>query len=167
MGSTMDAPNDGAVLLRLSSALRINCDPDYLFSDLHHPETLFQCVPGVSLTRVIDLRTVEARMVVGVGPFTVAYDGVGRIVTSDRAARTASIDLEGLSDIWGSARARVRMAVRPIGCGSSLNTSVRLMMTGRATALGRPLLHHIADEMFTRTGDRIKSKLEEVLPAIG
>jgi carbon monoxide dehydrogenase subunit G len=164
LGSAMGAPNDAAILLRLSSALRIDRDPDCLFSDLHHPETLFQCVPGVSLTRVLDRRTVEARMVVGVGPFAVAYDGVARIVKSDRAARTASIDLEGLSDIWGTASARMRMSVRPVACGSSLNTSVRLTMTGRATAMGRQLLHHIADEKFTRAGVGIKSRLWDVPP---
>jgi carbon monoxide dehydrogenase subunit G len=154
--------HDGEVLLRLSSALRIERDPDHLFGELQQIENLFYCVPGVSLTRVLDPRTVEARMVVGLGPIVVAYDGTARIVTSDRASRTASIDLEGQADVWGSARAHMRMNVRPVVGGSSLRTSVWLQMTGRTTLLGRKLLHRIGDEMFARTGDRIKRRLEDV-----
>jgi uncharacterized protein len=106
-------------------------------------------------------------MVVGVGPITAAYDGTARIVTSDRASRTASIDLDGHADVWGSARARMTMKVRPVVGGSSLRTSVWLSITGRTTLLGHQLLHRIADEMFARTGDRIKRRLEDVVLTAG
>jgi carbon monoxide dehydrogenase subunit G len=165
MTSATRTPGDRTVLLRLSSALRIDRDPDCLFGQLHHPETLFECVPGVSLTRVLDPRTVEARIVVGIGPFTAAYSGSARIVRSDQSLRKTSIDLEGQSDIWGSVRAHMRLTVRPAAGGSSLRTSVRLAMTGRSTLLGRPILHRVAGEMFARTGDRIKGRLEEDLRA--
>jgi carbon monoxide dehydrogenase subunit G len=161
MTTATQSPSDRTVLLRLSSALRIDRDPDCLFGQLHDPELLFDCVPGVSLTRVLDPRTVEARMVIGLGPFTAAYIGSARIVRSDGSLRTTSIDLEGQSDIWGSARAHLKLTVRPAVGGSSLRTSVWLAMTGRSTLLGRPILHRVAGEMFARTEDRMKSRLED------
>jgi carbon monoxide dehydrogenase subunit G len=164
MSSSSWERNDRTVLLRLRSALRIDRDPDVLFDRLHDPETLFGCVPGVSLTRVLDRQTVEARMVVGMGPFTVAYDGTARVVRSDQALRTTSIDLEGQSDIWGSARAHLKMTVKPVVCGSSLHTSVWLAMSGRTALWGRPILHRVADEVFARAGDRIRRRLEDTPP---
>jgi carbon monoxide dehydrogenase subunit G len=159
--------HDLPVLLRLSSALRIERDPDHLFGELQQLDRFFECVPGVSLTRVLDPRTVEARMVVGLGPITIAYDGTARMVTSDRISRMASIDLQGRADVWGSARANMKMTVRPVAGGSSLHTSVWLALTGRTTLLGRDLLHRIADEMYARTGDRIKRRLEDAVLSSG
>jgi len=155
--------NDQTVLLRLSNSLRIDRDPDRIFRRLHDPETLAGCVPGVSITHVLDRQTIQARMVVGVGPFSLAYNGTARIIDSDHSSRTASVDLQGEDDVWGLVRARMKLTVRPVADGSSLHTSVQLALTGRTTMLGRKLLQRVADEMFTRTGDRIKRRLEEVV----
>jgi carbon monoxide dehydrogenase subunit G len=107
----------------------------------------------------------EPELVVGYSEWStslqVAYDGTARIVKSDPSSRTTNIDLEGTSDIWGGVCAHMKMAVSPAERGSSLHTSVWLAMSGRTTLLGPQLLQRVAEEVFTRTGDRIKSRLED------
>ena len=56
-------------VLNLSRTTQIDRDPDWVFSQLHDPETLLGCVPGGSLTRVIDAERFEARVVPLLGTF--------------------------------------------------------------------------------------------------
>src|SRR6266851_7826506 len=100
-------------VLSLSRVTQVDRDPDWVFRRLHDPETLLACVPGGSLTRVIDAERFEGRIVIGAGPFKFAYYGDGRIVDSDPKGRTASLRLHGLpAPQMPCVQIRMSMAVR-------------------------------------------------------
>src|ERR1700680_5321721 len=100
-------------VLSLSRMTQIDRDPDWVFGQLHDPERLLGCVPGGSLTKVIDAEHFKGRVVIGAGPFKFACEGDGRIVDSDSKARTASLRLRGLAvRHMPSVRMRMSMGVQ-------------------------------------------------------
>jgi carbon monoxide dehydrogenase subunit G len=148
-------------VLSLSRVTQVDRDPDWVFRRLHDPETLLACVPGGSLTRVIDAERFEGRIVVGAGPFKLAYDGDGRITESDPAARTASLRLHGL-DVRHKPCVRIRMsmAVHGHSCGSEVQMSFWVMVVDRTGLLNRGWVNPIANDLLDRTVRRIKQELE-------
>lgn len=152
----------GSMVIALSGAIVVDRDPDWTFRELHDPETLLACVPGGSLTRLVDSRSFEARILVGVGPFKVAYAGAGRIVASNPKARTASIALTGQA-VAGmpSVRVRMSMAVRDHARGSEISMQFRVGIADAGLLLGQGLIEPIARDLADRTINRIKLRLED------
>jgi carbon monoxide dehydrogenase subunit G len=81
--------------LTRNAVLRVERDADWVFRELHDPRALMSCVPGGRITKILDARRFEARVVAGVGPFKIAYAGTGHIKDSDSGSRTASLTIAG------------------------------------------------------------------------
>src|SRR5260370_36446585 len=64
-------------VLTRHAVLRVDRDADWVFRELHDPRALMSCVPGGRITKILDARRFEARVVAGGGPFQDAYAGPG------------------------------------------------------------------------------------------
>jgi len=142
---------------------QVERDPDWVFRQLHDPERLLGCVPGGSLTSVIDAERFEGRIVIGAGPFKFACRGDGRIIDSDPKARTASLKLHGLAT-KPLPRVRIRMSMAVLGHprGSEVQMSFRVTVVDRSGLLNRRLVDPIASDLLDRTVRQIKRQLEAV-----
>lgn len=148
--------------LVLNAVTFVRRDPDWVFSQLHDPETLLECVPGASLTRVTGPGSFQARIAIGIGPFKSEYTGKGRIVASDPGARTASLDLTGdpcanLAPV----RVRMAMAIGERSGGAEIRMSFDVAMSDRAWLITNGWLDPIACDLLDRTARRLKQRLEE------
>ena len=154
-------PYSKLFVLSLSRATLIDRDPDWVFRRLHDPETLLSCVPGGSLTKVIDAERFEGRIAFGAGPFKLAFDGEGRITESDPIARTASLRLHGF-DVRHvpDVRMRMAMAVHGHSSGSEVQMSFWVTVVDRTGLLNRGWVDPIANDLLDRTVRRIKQELE-------
>jgi len=155
----------GAHVLAIAGVTCVARDPDWIFQELHDPEKLVGCVPGAQLTRLVDQRSFEARIVVGVGPVKIAYAGSGRIVASNPKRRTASLTLDGRSLVGMPAvRVRMTMAIQRRTCGSAIRMAFTVGISDRTGLLSQGWLDPIARELVDRTISRIKQQLEVDAP---
>jgi carbon monoxide dehydrogenase subunit G len=149
-------------MLRLTAVTRVARDPDTVFRELHDPRTLLNCVPGGSLTRLIDSRSFEARIAVGAGPFRFGCAGRGLIVASDARSRTAALVLNA-APAGGVPALRIRMAMaihsRDAGC--EIHMSFRVAVPASAARMPRALIDPIACDLLDRTVRRLKQHLED------
>ena len=148
--------------LSLSAVTFVRRDPNWVFRELHDPETLLGCVPGATLTRLTGPGSFEARIAVGLGPFKAEYDGTGRIVASNPKTRTASMELTG-DPFVNLAAVRVRMAMsiaRRTG-GSEIRMTFDVVMSDRTRRLANGWLDPVACDLLDRTTRRLKQQLEE------
>ena len=161
MPGTASSPYSKLFVLSLSRTTLVDRDPDWVFRRLHDPETLLSCVPGGSLTKVIDAERFEGRIGFGAGPFKFAFEGEGRITESDPKARTASLRLQGLAERRTPyVRIRMSMAVHRHLGGSELQMSFWVTVVDRAGLLSRGWVDPIATDLLDRTVHRIKRNLE-------
>lgn len=150
------------IVLTLEGATHVNRDPDWVFSELHDPRTLLNCVPGGSLTRQLGPRKFEARITFGAGPFKLTCSGTGRIVDSDPRLRTASMTLNSqAASTLPSIRVDMAMAVRPHLRGSQIQMSFRVFVTDQTGLLARTWVDPIACELLDHTVRRVKQRLED------
>jgi carbon monoxide dehydrogenase subunit G len=150
------------IVLRLKGVAHVDRDPDWVFSELHDPETLLTCVPGGSLTRLVGPRTFEARIAVGIGPFKFATSGTGRILESNPKARTASMTLYGHRSS-NAPHIRIRMAMTVLAYleGSEIQMAFRVVIADRTGLLSPAWVNPIACDLLDRTIRRVKQRLED------
>ena len=145
-------------VLTRSAVLRVDRDADWVFRELHDPRALMSCVPGGRITKILDARRFEARVVAGVGPFKIAYAGTGHIKDSDSGSRTASLTIAGGGIGMPMSRVRMAMVVSSLDAGAVLYMSFR--MTIENTLLSRELVNFIVGDLLGRTVQRMKVQLE-------
>jgi carbon monoxide dehydrogenase subunit G len=152
----------GSIVLNLKGLTQVDRDPDWVFGELHDPDTLLGCVPGCSLTRRLGPRKFEARIALGAGPFKLTYSGTGRIIDSDPESRTASMTLN-THPTWNLPHVRIRMgmAVRPSSRGSDIQMSFRVVVSDSTGLLTRTWVDPIACELLDRTIRQVKQRLED------
>jgi len=150
------------IVLRLKGVSYVDRDPDWVFRQLHEPETLLTCVPGGSLTRLVGPRSFEARIAVGIGPFKFTSSGTGRIIDSNPAARTAAMTLDGHRSS-SSPQIRIRMAMSVLGHldGSEIQMTFRVVISDRTGLLSPAWVNPIACDLLDRTIRRVKQRLED------
>ena len=159
-------PYRAPIVLNLKGLTQVDRDPDWVFGELHDPDTLLGCVPGCSLTRRLGPRKFEARIALGAGPFKLTYSGIGRIIDSDPESRTAAMTLN-TQPTWNLPHVRIRMgmAVRPGSWGSDIQMSFRVVVSDTTGLLTRTWVDPIACELLDRTIRLVKQRLEETPPA--
>ncbi len=145
-------------VLTRHAVLRVDRDADWVFRELHDPRALMSCVPGGRITRILDARRFEARVVAGVGPFKIAYAGTGQIKDSDSGSRTASLTIAGGGIGMPPSRVRMAMTVSSLDAGAVLYMSFR--MTIEKMLLSRELVDFIVGDLLGRTVQRMKAQLE-------
>ena len=161
-------PNRSPITLTLKGVTQVDRDPDWVFSELHRPEALLNCVPGGNLTRLIAPGWFEARIAVGLGPFNFNYCGTGRILESDPKKRTASMTLQGKAAPQApDIRIRMSMAVDAHPRGAEIQMSFRIAISDRQGLLRRAWVDPIACDLLDRTIRRVKQQLEDIPRASG
>jgi len=148
--------------LSLNAVTFVRRDPDWVFRELHDPETLLGCVPGATLTRLTGPGSFRARIAIGLGPIKAQYGGMGRIIASDPKARTASLEVTG--DPYAnlaSVRVRMAMSIAERTGGSEIRMTFDVAMSDRAWLLANGWLDPIACDLLDRTTRRLKQQLEE------
>jgi uncharacterized protein len=150
------------IVLRLKGVTHVDRHPDWVFRELHNPETLLRCVPGASLTRLVGPRRFEARIAFGAGPLKFSYAGAGRISDSDPQARTASMTLnENRPSDVPRIRIRMTMAIGSHPQGSEIQMSFRVVVSDRTGLVRRAWVDPIAWDLLDRTIRRVKQQLED------
>src|SRR5260370_33592093 len=80
-------------VLTRNAVLRVDRDADWVFRELHDPRALMSCVPGGRITKILDARRFEARVVAAAGPFKIADAGSGQIQDSNPGSRPAALTI--------------------------------------------------------------------------
>jgi len=148
--------------LSLGAVAFVRRDPDWVFRELHDPETLLGCVPGATLTRLTGPGSFQARIAIGLGPFKAQYDGSGRVLASNPKTRTASMELTA-DPSANPAAVSVRMAMSIVERtgGSEIHMTFDVAMSDRTRLLANGWLDPVACDLLDRTTRRLKQQLEE------
>jgi uncharacterized protein len=155
-------------VLKLHGTTDVDRDPDWVFRELHDPATLLSCVPGANLTSVVDPDTFEARIAVGVGPFKLAYGGIGRIIASNPESRTAALEIDGHSvSNLPQIHIRMTMVVNRRPRGAEIRMSFEVVVTDRTGLFSRAWIDPIACDLLDRTIRQVKHQLEATPEAPG
>jgi carbon monoxide dehydrogenase subunit G len=108
-----------------------------------------RCLPGATIEPGEDEATYSGTMRVKLGPVTMDYRGVARIASTDEAARTTVLSVEGRETRGqGSVTATITNRLAPEDGGTRVIVETELSVTGRPAQFGRGLMQDVAASML-------------------
>lgn len=125
------------------------------------------CVPGASLTSVIDDRTYEGKIEVKLGAIGVGYKGRVSLESVDEANRQVVIKAQGLEN-RGRGGASATTTARLVGDGSKTNVEMNteLAVTGVIAQFGRSsIMQDVAQRLAQRFGNCVDQQLKAAAAA--
>lgn len=149
--------------MQLTNSFAIPVPPDRAWPLLLDVERIAPCLPGATLTEVVDPRSFKGKATVKVGPVSLSFDGAARLVDVDDAARTALLEAKGNdSKGRGGAQAEARFALTPEGTGTRVTVTTQLAMNGAVAQYGRAsgLMQEIANQLVTQFATNLAAQLE-------
>jgi uncharacterized protein len=113
-------------------------------------ERVAGCLPGATIEPASENGTYNGSMRVKVGPVTMDYKGVARVVEIDEAAHVAVFKVEG-KDLRGQGTATATIRNRLVAEGESTRVLVEttLNVTGRPAQFGRGIMQDVAGAMLS------------------
>ena len=126
-------------------------------------EKIADCVPGASLTEVIDDRTYAGKIEVKLGPIAVSYTGRVTLESVDAASHTVRIKGQG-AEVRGRGGATATMTAQLDANrqGTSVVMNTDLAVSGIVAQFGR---NTIMQEVAQRMTQRFASCVEQQLKA--
>jgi carbon monoxide dehydrogenase subunit G len=125
------------------------------------------CVPGASLTEVINDKTYAGKVEVKLGPIGVSYKGQISIESMDEATHTVSIKAAGSETRGrGGASATMTAQLEPSEKGTQVVMNTDLAVSGVVAQFGRTgIVQEVAQRMAQRFANCVDQELKAPAPA--
>ena len=125
------------------------------------------CVPGASLTDVIDDKTYAGKVEVKLGPISVSYKGRITIESMDAVTHTVRVKAEGTETRGrGGASAVVTAELQASEKGTSVVMNTDLSVSGLVAQFGRTgIMQEVAQRMAQRFASCVDQELKTATPA--
>ena len=126
------------------------------------------CVPGASLTEVIDDKTYAGKVEVKLGPIGVSYKGRITIDSVDETTHTVHVKAEGAETRGrGGAFATMTAELQPSEKGTSVVMTTDLAVSGLVAQFGRTgIMQEVAQRMAQRFASCVDQELKAATPAV-
>lgn len=125
------------------------------------------CVPGGSLTEMIDDHTFDGKIEIRLGPIAVAYRGRVTLQNIDEAAHTLEIKAQGVESRGrGGASSTTRARLTPTDGGSSVVMETEMQVSGVVAQFGRSgIMQDVAQRLTQRFGSCVEEQLKAATTA--
>jgi uncharacterized protein len=130
-------------------------------------QKIAHCVPGASLTEVIDDKTYAGKIEVKLGPIALGYKGRITMESVDPATHTVRVKGEGAEDRGrGGASATMTAQLEANGGGTRVVMNTDLAVSGIVAQFGRSaIMQEVAQRMTQRFASCVEQQLKAATPA--
>lgn len=150
--------------MNLTNTFVVPVPPDRAWPLLLDVERIAPCLPGATLTELVDPRSFKGRATVKVGPVALTFDGSAKLVDVDDAAHTARLEAKG-NDAKGrgGAQAEARFALVAENGGTRVTVDTHLVMNGAVAQYGRAsgLMQEVANQLVTQFAINLAAQLDQ------
>lgn len=128
------------------------------------------CVPGASLTEVVDDKTYKGQVSVKIGPLALVFSGNAQLQEVDAVNRTARVKAQGHDTKGrGNASAIVTFKLLPAAEGSLVSVKTDLNLSGSVAQYGRGvgIIQAVAAELTRTFARNLQGEIEKSQPPAG
>jgi uncharacterized protein len=150
----------------ITTRFELGVPVDAAWSYLLDVEKIAHCVPGASLTEVIDDKTYAGKIEVKLGPIAVSYKGQITLESVDSASRTVRIKGQGAEVRGrGGATATMTAQLEPNGDRTNVVMNTDLAVSGLVAQFGRSsIMQEVAQRMTQRFASCVEQQLKAATP---
>lgn len=154
-----------AIELRQSFQVRAPIEAVWAF--LLDPQNVVACMPGASLTQVIDEKSFVGAVKVKVGAVTAQYQGTITYTGIDTAARVVTMLAEGKERGGGTVKGTIisQLSSTEGGAVTNVETSSSFDLTGKIVQVGRGMIEGISAQIIKMYVGNVRAMLEPIAAA--
>lgn len=154
-----------AIELRQSFQVRAPIEAVWAF--LLDPQNVVACMPGASLTQIIDEKSFVGAVKVKVGAVTAQYQGTITYTGIDAAARVVTMLAEGKERGGGTVKGTIvsQLSSTEGGAVTNVETSSSFDLTGKIVQVGRGMIEGISAQIIKMYVGNVRARLEPVAGA--
>ncbi len=147
--------------MKLEHDFDVPASPQQTMALLLDAERVVPCMPGATLTEVVDDRTWKAKMEVKLGPVGMQFLVDVTLLDRDDAAHTVRLGVSGRDTRGkGGAEGAVDSVLTPAGSGTSVAMTTDLRFSGQVAQLGRPgVVQDVSNKLVDQFAECVKAQL--------
>lgn len=134
--------------MQLEDGFEVPAPPDAVWDYLLDVERVAPCMPGATLTEVVDDDTWKGQVTVALGPVKLTYKGKITVKERDEAQRRVILHASGQETRGkGTATATVESRIEAAEGGSTVRIVTDLTLSGAAAQYGRGMIGDVSKRM--------------------
>ena len=147
--------------MKLEHRFEVPATPEQTMALLLDAERVVPCMPGATLTEVVDDSTWKAKMGVKLGPVGMQFLVDVKLLDRDDSAHTVRLGLSGRDTRGkGGAEGTVVSVLSAAGTGTDVAMSTDLRFSGQVAQLGRPgVVQDVSNKLVDQFAECIKAQL--------
>jgi len=151
----------------ITTRFELGAPVDAAWAYLLDVQKIAHCVPGASLTEVVDDKTYAGKIEVKLGPIAVSYKGRITMESIDLASHTVRVKAEGAETRGrGGASATMTAQLEPSDKGTNVVMNTDLAVSGVVAQFGRTgIMQEVAQRMAQRFASCVDQELKAATPA--
>ena len=150
--------------MKLENAFEVSLPPPEAWALLLDIEHIAPCLPGASITEIIDDKNYKGEVALRLGPVALSFVGKATFVEIDTAGRRARIKAQGTDNKGrGGADADVEFRVVGAGDGSKVMIETDLNLFGSIAQYGRGvgIIQATAEQLIGEFADNLSLQLAQ------
>lgn len=125
------------------------------------PANIVACMPGASLTEVVDEKKFIGEIKLKIGAATAKYQGTITYVSADRAAFSVNMLAEGSERGGGTVSGSILTQLKATaGNGTEISCQANIDLTGRIVQVGRGMIEGVAAQIIKKYVANMRGLLE-------
>ncbi|HEX6677441.1 MAG TPA: SRPBCC family protein, partial [Actinomycetes bacterium] len=148
--------------MKIEQTVEVDAPLDRVWALVNDVPRVAPCMPGATLTKVVDERTYEGTVRVKLGPINLSYKGTVVLDEVDEAAHSAQMSANG-RDVRGGGTAKAKVDTRLEAISDSrtrMSVSTDLHLTGRVASFGRGAVQDVSAKLFGEFAQCLRQTLE-------
>jgi len=153
--------------IELKQSFHVHAPVDAVWDFMLNPENVVACMPGASLTQVVNEKSFVGAVKVKVGAVTAQYQGTITYVEADRAAGVVKMLAEGKERGGGTVRGTITSQLTAVegGVVTNVETSSSIDLTGKIAQVGRGMIEGVSAQIIKMYVNNVRAMLEPAAAA--
>jgi carbon monoxide dehydrogenase subunit G len=150
--------------MKLENAFEVPLPPPEAWALLLDIERIAPCLPGASITEIVDDKNYKGQVALRLGPVALSFVGKAGFVEIDGAKHCARVRAQGADNKGrGGANAEVQFRIAPADGGSKVIIDTDLTLSGSIAQYGRGagIIQATAEQLVGEFADNLRRQLSE------
>tara|TARA_B100000676_G_C18088831_1_gene857585 strand:- start:6264 stop:6857 length:594 start_codon:yes stop_codon:yes gene_type:complete len=148
--------------MKFDNSFDVSLPPAEAWIVLMDVERIAPCMPGATLTEIVDDKNFRGTVSVRLGPVALTFEGVAVFENVDEVAQTAEVKAQGKDPKGrGGANAAVTFSIEPIDAGSRVLIETDLTLSGSVAQYGRGvgMIQSVASQLIDQFAKALEDEI--------
>ncbi|NMG00969.1 SRPBCC family protein [Aromatoleum toluolicum] len=148
--------------LQIQEKFEVAAPVDAVWQFLLDPQNVVACMPGASLTEIVNPDSFIGAVKLKIGAVTAQYQGTITYVEKDVANRTVKLLASGNERGGGTVSGTIvtRLTPSPDGRGTEVSCESNIDLTGRILQVGRGMIEGVSAQIIKKYVNNVRALLE-------